>query len=1111
MTPARVWIILGILLMIGAPVIFGLTLRATSDAARAAGLTGVYLLAIGALGLTGKLLQALQGRWAARLTERLDQQVMGSFSSFQTRYLRFVAERNRSIEVKGLSAQGLYTLELDKVFVDPRLTPEIDRLAALDPLRLPPSDGSADRRTLWAVMETPGLAGLVILGRPGSGKTTLLRHTALRLASGQASEGWPRWLPLLFNLRDLAGAVQKNPSLSLAQVAGAGLALWGLTVPLRWFDERLAKGACLVMLDGLDEVADPLARSQVTAWVQRQMRRYPANRFILTSRPSGYQAPDLAGFTVMELAPFDRQQIWTFVQNWYLAGEIMAGQRDDLGVRGEAQRQANDLITRLQGSTDLLELAASPLLLTMIASVHRFKRALPARRVDLYKELCEVFLSQPGAARGQAMELSPAQKQHVLQHLAYYLMTRQAREARRDDVVRTIGEPLKRLGQVVSAETVLQDIERETGLLQELRPGWYGFVHLTLQEYLAAVQAVELNLDAELAGRIKNEWWHATIRLYCAQTDASTILSACLREAPVSLPVLILAIECAEEAPVLSDRVRGQLDEALSRYAEDPDELRRCIVAEALLALRLRRMERIAEGYYAANSLLTCAEYQLFLDDLGETAIQRAPDHWPAAHYPDGTARQPVLGVRMEDAQAYCAWLTERLRGEWEIRLPVGLFTYNRSGRLERSDLLPPLGGTAGYWFQLLPETRPRKEAGLLVFNRAALESFEGGNILPAFMESGEARPGTDFEARFVQQVTGDLARALPASRRLVEALGQAREAARALQRYLADELPDGHAGLAAQAGASEDRLALDLITASGFVKDLVKALELAAEAGPQVSALLLGYVERAQEATTRVEGDRPQRAAEIARLAADLDELGQGLAERADDPDRQWAGKLGLHLERERILENALETALHLQAGGELPPDLAQPLREHLEKAEANPRPLYASLAAYLLKAFNLREPAFVDIALARRSEAGGASAASKTAEMTNYDDPALIRDFHYARQIAIARKPVSPDGKRPPSFSLDDPQAREFLRWYIRLNSLGLAFRWLWAMPAAPAGWRARRTPEGQHALEKRQKCQEMVRFYLARYCDFAVTEWRIRGEVHPVEGIRLVKERR
>jgi hypothetical protein len=63
---------------------------------------------------------------------------------------------------------------------------------------------------------------------------------------------------------------------------------------------------------------------------------------------------------------------------------------------------------------------------------------------------------------------------------------------------------------------------------------------------------------------------------------------------------------------------------------------------------------------------------------------------------------------------------------------------------------------------------------------------------------------------------------------------------------------------------------------------------------------------------------------------------------------------------------------------------------------------------------------------------------------------------------------------------------------------------------MPVAPNSWRERRTPEGQHALEKRQKCQEMVRFYLARFCDFALLEWRIRGEAPAVEGIRLVKER-
>ncbi len=1106
MTPNRVWIFLGTLLLIGAPATYVLVLRTSADAGQAAFLTMVYLLAVGMLFFTGKIWQILQEHWATRLADRLDQQVMDSLTSFQRRYLRHIVESNRFFEVKGLSNQGIHALELDQVFVEPNVFPQVDHLAALDPLHTPSSEDPSASHSLRAILDSPQLAdqSLMILGPPGSGKTTLLRHTALRMASGLVPDSKESWLPLLLYLHELAAVIEQIPTLSLTQAVGANLAQWGLTLPLHWFDERLAKGNCLVMLDGLDEVADPAARSLVVAWIQRQMERYSSSRFIVTSRPSGYQTPELDGVTVLGVAPFNRQQISAFIQNWYMATEIEAAQHDDLGVRADAQRGANDLIDQLHTSPERFDLAINPLLLTMIACVHRYNNQLPGGRVELYKEICEVLLSQRHVPRGLGMELTTSQKQRILQQLAYYLMTRQRRESSLKDALWLISEPLKRLNSVISAEAFLQEIASESGLFIEHRPGQYGFTHMIFQEYLASVQALELNLEGELAGRVESEWWHETIRLYCAQADASSIVAACLKVDPPSIPVLTLAIECAEEALELSPESRGQLEAILTRDAEDPDSLRRCFVAETLLAQRLRRLKRIEVGYFADLSLLTCAEYQLFLDDLGESAYQYTPDHWPEAHYPPGQARLPVLGVRPEDARAFCTWLTQRHGGDWEIHLPVGLFTFNRSNRIEHSDLLPPIAGQAGYWFQLIPETRSHEDAALLVYNRAALASYMEGNILTSFMSHNGPLPGLDFDARFLQQVTADLLRAMPSVHRLKDALRQAQRSANKLQTFLTNELPEG--------SVSEygDQVTWDLIGSGEFIKDMIKALELAAEADPEISIPLLGYVERAQKATSSVESSREQCAIEIAGLHAGLQELEQRLAERGNDPDQRWADTLDLHLERDRILESALETVLHLQAQGELNPQVELAIREALEDVDTDPRLLYTNLATYVLKAFNVRAPAYLDIEGGRRKEQDVISASSKTAELTNYDDPMLIRDYLRARQIVTARKPIGPAVTPAPAAISGNLQAREFLRWYIRLYSLGLALRWLWAMPAASNNWRTRRTPEGQHALEKRQKCQEMVRLYLNRYCDFALLEWRIHGEAPAVEGIRIVKER-
>src|SRR5437867_3305603 len=85
---------------------------------------------------------------------------------------------------------------------------------------------------------------------------------------------------------------------------------------------------------------------------------------------------------------------------------------------------------RINGSEVLTELAVNPLLLTMIATVHRYRSELPGRRVELYREICDVFLGKRQSARGleSPLDLTPGQKQRVLEPLAYRMMCQAQRK-----------------------------------------------------------------------------------------------------------------------------------------------------------------------------------------------------------------------------------------------------------------------------------------------------------------------------------------------------------------------------------------------------------------------------------------------------------------------------------------------------------------------------------------------------------------------------------------------------------------------------------------------------------------------------------------------------------
>jgi hypothetical protein len=81
---------------------------------------------------------------------------------------------------------------------------------------------------------------------------------------------------------------------------------------------------------------------------------------------------------------------------------------------------------------------------------------------------------------------------------------------------------------------------------------------------------------------------------------------------------------------------------------------------------------RLDENVEIDMSYITCAEYQLFIDEKFDAGEPRQPDHWKETKFSRGHAMQPITGVRVSDAIDFCQWLTKQhSTPDFRYRLPT--------------------------------------------------------------------------------------------------------------------------------------------------------------------------------------------------------------------------------------------------------------------------------------------------------------------------------------------------------------------------------------------------------------------------------------------------------
>jgi len=497
-------------------------------------------------------LQAVLGRSDAAQTARAATRVaehLGAATATEddrVRYLHWLVDQHRYLRTVGVVRKTTVQLPLAEVFVGLHArrdrhpgdrarvwfeqersklealveTGRLDRTefeAALDQLQAQygrkfASDGDQSSEPLPVLDAVRDKAQVLVLGDPGTGKTTLLRYLALSHAKGLLAntpvQGREALFPIYLRIGDYASHGYPGVGISeflLNYLNRLECRLPGLSDLLR---RQLDAGRCLVLLDGLDEVASAeLRRDVVTAVVNFMTAHARAgNRFVVTSRIAGYQAAPLPEpFEAVRLQDMDDPTITRFLDVYCREVErAETPDKSDEANRQAGAREATAIGQALAANAGVRRLAVNPLLLTALVLVHRASGRLPDRRVEAYVEVCNALGRTWRSAQGVAESDLPDERilTKWLTELGSWLHEhRPEGAATKRELLEVLGplwtahqgtvwdpgvlraaDPLHTdagLGIVEFAEKA----DKHTGLFVERAPGRYGFAHLTFEEY----------------------------------------------------------------------------------------------------------------------------------------------------------------------------------------------------------------------------------------------------------------------------------------------------------------------------------------------------------------------------------------------------------------------------------------------------------------------------------------------------------------------------------------------------------------------------------------------------------------------------------------------------